>query len=121
MTYIPEWVRHPDNVDADRVLLAGWFLRQGEADIAYGIARSITPVFLGFVEQHVQRIAELLGDWDSCLNDPRTFAYVSEGLHHPAAGVTWDEWGVGQREQILADAIMLAEQVADLADHQAVA
>lgn len=116
MTF-PAWLRH-DNHDTDRILIAAWLRRQGEHDAAMLVARSvIQPHREAELEGKLAEIVELLGEWDDCYDNPRQYAFVSEGLELHS---DIDGWSVTRCEQIAADAAMLAEQLVAAARHLAV-
>lgn len=101
MTTIPEWVRHP-NVDGDRLMVAAWLWLQGEADAALGIAGSV----LGRLapEDVVVAIAEALGEYAECHDDPQHFGWTRYALERPGGGSTWLEWGELICEELLEGA-----------------
>lgn len=105
---MPSWLRHDDH-DVDRVLIAAWLRRRGDYDPAMAIFRIVVPVHREAEYEHqLMQLVELLGEWDHCYEDPRGYAFVSEGLElHGDV----EAWAVTRCEAIAADAAMLAEQV----------
>ena len=113
MTSIPTWVKHPNNVDADRLLIAAWLSAHDETDVAFGIVCSVLgraavePVGL---EGTVRPIADLLCMYRDVLDEPRHYGWTVHGLDRPGGGMTWDEWADVESCSVL-----------DLAQRQAVA
>jgi hypothetical protein len=111
VTRIPEWVRH-EQVDPDRILIAAWLYAQGEADTALGIARTVVPTHRQeFVDRALPELAEMLGDYEQCFDDPARYGWVTFGMERPGPG-GWDEFAVTRCEQIIVDARNLAEKIA---------
>lgn len=102
---LPAWLRNADP-DADRLLVAAWLLVQGEDDAAVGIARSVNRS-LGRAQ--LAEVAELIGCYRDCQDDPRTYAYVRYGL---TGASCWDTWAGQECEDVLDRLATLVEAMA---------
>lgn len=105
---LPSWLSHTDH-DTDRILIAAWLCRRGDYDAAMGIYRSTVPAHReAELEAKLAEIVELIGEWDHCYEDPRSYAFITDAveLHGDV-----DAWAVTRCEAIAADAAMLAEQL----------
>lgn len=110
---IPTYVAVPGDVDADRVLIAGWLYGQGEHQIAFVLTRSITDTHVDLAERTLREIAELLARYELVSDDPER--YIGEFCDdRPTSAIR--DWMEMEQHDLLVEAIALARTFAEWAD-----
>lgn len=102
MSTLPEYLEVEGDHDTSVVLLAAWMRNRGER-FSYTIARAVGAAAAD-TDRLLDAVGELLGDYESCLDDPAEYAWRRYGLHRPfTGGRSMEEWGVGAAEDLLRD------------------
>lgn len=122
--FLPAWVRH-DQVDPDRLMIAGWLWAQGDDYTALGLACSVVPALAHTDRERVAgvvaEVADLLAKHRDCFDDAERYAWVEHGISRPGSGLSWLEWSEVECASLLAEAQRVAAGLVDESRRERVA